>query len=131
MNSYSIFSKTWTQDMIITQIFSYHTILELSIVRWVNSQLVRKTKDLREFGSQVGATCGGCFGLISLEFPILHTCCTNLLERGKFQKSSSRIYGAHTMVFQAQISNFIEFGPEMAQRNGLKVFGLFCTFPWF
>ena len=43
------------------------------------------------------------------------------LERGKFQKSSSRIYGAHTMVFQAQISNFIEFGPEMAQRNGAEV----------
>ena len=53
------------------------------------------------------------------------------VERGKFQKSSSKIYGAHAMVFQAQISNFIEFGPEMAQRNGLKVFGLFCTFPWF
>ena len=44
-----------------------------------------------------------------------------LLERGKFQKSPSRIYGAHTMVFQAQISNFIEFGPEMAQRNGAEV----------
>jgi len=43
------------------------------------------------------------------------------LERGKFQKSSSRIYGAHTMAFQAQISNFIEFGPEMAQRNGAEV----------
>ena len=25
------------------------------------------------------------------------------------------------MVFQAQISNFIEFGPEMAQRNGAEV----------
>ena len=60
--------------------------------------------------------------------PILSS---RLLERGKFQKSSSKIYGAHTMVFEAQISNFIEFGPEMAQRNGLKVFGLFCTFPWF
>ena len=43
------------------------------------------------------------------------------LERGKFQKSPSRIYGAHTMLFQPQISNFIEFGPEMAQRNGAEV----------
>jgi len=47
-----------------------------------------------------------------------------VLERGKFQESPSRIYGAHTLVFQAQISNFIAFGPEMAQRNGLKVFCL-------
>ena len=46
------------------------------------------------------------------------------LERGKFQESPSRIYGARTLVFQAQISNFIAFGPEMAQRNGLKVFCL-------
>ena len=28
------------------------------------------------------------------------------------------------MVFQAQISNFIEFGPEMAQRNGAEVCSL-------
>ena len=52
-----------------------------------------------------------------------------ILDRGKFQKSLSRICGAYTLVFQAQISNLIAFGPEMAQRNGLKVFGLFSTFP--
>ena len=58
-----------------------------------------------------------------LQFDLFHKIHwkTSLLERGKFQKSSSRIYGAHTMVFQAQISNFIEFGPEMAQRNGAEV----------
>ena len=62
-----------------------------------------------------------------VSIPTSQTTC--LLERGKFQESPSRIYGAHILVFQAQISNFIAFGPEMAQRNGLKVFGLFCTFP--
>ena len=51
-------------------------------------------------------------------------CTTRTLERGKLQESPSKIYGAHILLFQAQISNFIAFGPEMAQRNGLKVFGL-------
>ena len=37
------------------------------------------------------------------------------------EESPSRIHGAHTLVFQAQISNFIAFGPEMAQRNGAEV----------
>jgi len=54
-------------------------------------------------------------------FRLAHLGVEYTLERGKFQKSSSRIYGAHTMAFQAQISNFIEFGPEMAQRNGAEV----------
>ena len=47
-----------------------------------------------------------------------------LLGWVNFQKSSWKVYGAHTMVFQAQIWNFIAFGPEMAQRNNFKVLGL-------
>ena len=46
-----------------------------------------------------------------------------------FQKSPYKVYGPHKMVFQAQISNFVEFGSEMAQHNDLKVFGL--NWPFF
>ena len=46
-----------------------------------------------------------------------------------FQKSPYKVYGPHKMVFQAQISNFVEFGSEMAQHNDLKVFSL--NWPFF
>ena len=44
-------------------------------------------------------------------------------------KPSRKVYRAHVMVFYAQFSNFIAFGPEMTQRNNLKVFGL--NWPFF
>ena len=85
-----------------------------TLLKWVFGQITKKKSELQYYISWSSTV-----GLRSL------------VERGKFKKSSSKIYGAHAMVFQAQISNFIEFGPEMAQRNSLKVYGLFCTFPWF
>ena len=43
------------------------------------------------------------------------------IEWCNFWKSPWKVYGAHTLAFQAYISNFIPFGQEMADRNDAEV----------